>query len=76
MEWMFVRLLYTIVDSYDFIPDYIDFDEKRPKIRRKSVYHRKCHTENINLNQIIEKHGTEISYKKRQKIYDTFKLFD
>lgn len=38
-----------IVDSYDFIPDYNDFNENKHKIRRKSVYHRKYHIENILL---------------------------
>lgn len=47
---------------------------KIDKTRRKSVYHRKHHIENI-LNQINEKHDTEISYKKKQT-KDWFKLFD
>ena len=46
---------------------YIDFNENRHKIKRKSVYHRKYHIGN-RLNQINEKHDTEISYKKKQKI--------
>ena len=39
------------VHGYDYVNEYIDFYENIHKIRRKSVYHRKYHIENV-INNI------------------------
>ena len=39
-------------DRYDMVNEYIDFYENNYRIRRKSVYHRKYHIENIILTII------------------------
>lgn len=36
-----------VADSHNLVSGYIDFYENRYKIRRKSVYNRKYHIENI-----------------------------
>lgn len=63
------------VYGYDNALEFIDCHENMYIIRSKSVYHRKYHIENI-LNQINEKHGIEINYKTRQRIYHIFELID
>ena len=57
------------------IEEYIDFYDNMYKIKCKSVYNRKYHIENI-LNSLCQKHGIEINYENRQKIYKIFKLID
>ena len=44
-------------------------------MRRKSIYNRKYHIENI-LNHINYKHRIEIDCKNRQKIYNIFNQID
>ena len=63
------------VDSYGTIDEYVDFYENRYRIRRKSIYNRKYHIENI-LNHLKYTNGIEIDCKNRQKIHDIFKQID
>ena len=56
-----------IVYGYAYAKEYINFYENRYKIRRKSIYHRKYHIENI-----MNKAGVKISYNDRNKIYKVF----
>lgn len=51
------------------------FFENRYRIRKKRIYHQKYHIENV-LNALCQKHGIEISYVNRQRIYNIFKLID
>lgn len=61
--------------GYQPAKEFIDFYENRCRITEKSIYHRKYHVENI-LNSVCQKHGIEISYLRKQRIYNIFKLID
>lgn len=61
--------------GYQPAKEFIDFYENKCKITKKSIYHRKYHVQNI-LNSLYQKHGIEISYLKKQRIYNIFKLID
>jgi len=63
------------VNGYLTANEYVDIHENRHRMRRKSIYHLKYHVENI-LNALCQKHGIEISYVNRQRIYNIFKLID
>ena len=53
----------------------MDFYENRHRIRKKSVYHRKCHILNV-INVIAQKNNIQIGYYNREKILRIFALFD
>ena len=55
------------VSAYDYVTEYVDFYENMWKIRRKSVYHRKYHIENV-----IYKANIRIPRVKMEKIYRVF----
>ena len=55
--------------------EYIDFYENMYKIKKKSIYHRKYHIQNILIN-ITEKPKNYISNKNRNKILKIFNLID
>ena len=55
-----------IVQGYEPAREFIDFYENRHRIRRKSVYHRKYHINDILMRKI------EISVKNRTKIMRIF----
>lgn len=59
------------VHGYDFANENIDFYENMFKIRRKSVYHRKCHIENV-VTDICSKNGITISRDKIERICRVF----
>ena len=51
--------------------DYIDFFENVYRIRRKSIYIRKYHIENI-MNDLLLNQGVELTYDQRARIYKVF----
>ena len=53
--------------------DYIEFYENLFRIRRKSVYIRRYHIENL-LNDLLVNHGFELTHNQRIKIYKIFEL--
>ena len=63
------------VHGYDYVPEHVDFYENMYKIRRKSVYHRKYHIENV-LNSILCENYIQLTYNQREKIYKIFAEID
>ena len=59
------------VDGYVYIPKYFNFHDNKHRIRRKSVYHRKYHIENI-LNCISFENNIQLTYHQRKKIHKVF----
>ena len=60
-----------VVQGYKTAREYINFYEKRHKIRRKSFYHRKYHLNNI-LMDISTKHNITFSVEQKNKIMRIF----
>ena len=60
-----------IVQGYKTAREYVNFYENRHRIKRKSVYHRKYHINNI-LMDIGIKHNITFSYEKKNKIMRIF----
>ena len=60
-----------IVQGYETAREYVDFYENRHKIKRKSVYHRKYHINNI-LMDISTKHNITFSVEQKNKIMRIF----
>ena len=56
-----------VVQGYNYVKEYVDFYENRHKFKRKSVYHRKYHINNM-LLKIEENFGIEISNSHKHKI--------
>ena len=63
------------VHGYDYVNEYIDFYENIHKIRRKSVYHRKYHIENV-LNSISSENHIQLTFSQRDRIYKVFVEID
>ena len=59
--------------SYKYTSNYIDFYENMHRIRRRSIYHRKYHIDNV-LNDICYENKITLTYKQRDKIYKTFEI--
>ena len=57
--------------SYKYTSNYIDFYENMYKIRRKSVYNRKYHIENV-VNSICLEHRVDLTHVQRDRIYRVF----
>ena len=57
----------SLAQGYKQVKEYINFYENIHKIRRKSMYHRKYHIENV-----INKANIRVSYNDRDKIYKVF----
>ena len=55
------------VHGYDYVPEHVDFYENMYKIRRKSVYHRKYHIENV-LNSICYRNRVHLTHNQRNRI--------
>ena len=64
-----------LVDGYDYVQEYFNFYENMYKIRRKSVYHRKYHIENV-INSIYSKNYIQLTHYQRDKIYKVFVEID
>ena len=60
-----------IVQGYGTAREYVDFYENRHRMRRKSVYHRKYHINNI-LMDISTKHNITFSVEQKNKIMRIF----
>ena len=61
-----------LVDGYVYVDEYINFHENMYRIRRKSIYNRKYHIENV-LNSISE---IQLTYHQREQIYKVFVEID
>ena len=61
--------------GYVFVNEYIDFYENMHKIRKKSVYCRKYHIENV-MNSISFENNTELTHGQRDRIYKVFVEID
>ena len=68
---MLVCLSCGIVQRYESSTEYVDFYENRHKMKRKSVYHRKYHINNI-LMDISTKHDITFSVEQKNKIMRIF----
>ena len=64
-----------LVNCYDYVQEYFNFYENMYKIRRKSVYHRKYHIENV-INSISSKNYIQLTHYQRDKIYEVFVEID
>ena len=53
--------------------DYIEFYENLFRIRRKSIYIRRYHIENL-LNDLLVNQGVELTHNQRTQIYKIFEL--
>ena len=71
VDGMNVCLNCGLVHSCVYADERIDFYENLHRIRRKSVYHRKYHIENV-LNSMCFENGVKLSYKQRDKICKIF----
>ena len=60
-----------VVQGYKPAREYVDFYENRHRMRRKSVYHRKYHLNNI-LMDISTKHNITFSVEQKNKIMRIF----
>ena len=60
-----------VVQGYKPAREYVDFYENRHRIKRKSVYHRKYHINNI-LIDISTKHNIMFSVEQKNKIMRIF----
>ena len=60
-----------ILQGYEYLKEYIDFHKNYPKLKRKSVYHRKYHINN-KLMDIKQKHNIVLSYQNQLKIEKIF----
>ena len=60
-----------IVQGHKTAREYVNFYENRHRMKRKSVYHRKYHLNNI-LMDIGIKHNITFSYEKKNKIMRIF----
>ena len=64
-----------IVQRYESSIEYIDFYENKHKIKRKSVYHRKYHINNI-LTDLSVKYRITFSVEQKNKILMIFSEID
>jgi len=64
-----------LVYGYDYVAKYVDFYTNMYMIRRKSVYNRKYHIENV-LNSILCENNIQLTYNQREKIYKVFAKID
>ena len=60
-----------VVQGYETAREYVDFYENRHRMKRKSVYHRKYHINNI-LIDISTKHNITFSVEQKNKIMRIF----
>ena len=60
-----------IVQGYKTAREYVNFYENRHRMKRKSVYHRKYHLNNI-LMDIGTKHNITFSFEQKNKIMRIF----
>ena len=63
------------VYGYDYVTEYFNFYDNIHKIRKKSVYHRKYHIENV-LDGIFSENDIQLTYHQREQIYKVFVEID
>ena len=68
---MFVCRSCGIVQGYKTAREYVNFYENRHRMKRKSIYHRKYHINNI-LMDISTKHNITFSVEQKNKIMRIF----
>ena len=66
-DGMLVCQICGVVQGYIYVKEYVDFYKNIHRFKRKSVYHREYHINNILLN-IEEKYNIKISNCQKQKI--------
>ena len=64
-----------IIYGYDYAAECFNFYDNMYKIRKKSVYCRKYHIENV-MNSISFENNTELTYGQRDRIYKVFVEID
>ena len=64
-----------IVQRYESSVEYIDFYENKYRMKRKSVYHRKYHINNV-LTDLSSKYRITFSVKQKNKIMKIFSEID
>ena len=63
------------VHDYLIANEYVDFYEKRDRLKKKSVYHRKYHILNV-MYDIAQKYSIQYRCDTREKILRIFRLID
>ena len=63
------------VHGYDYVTEYFNFYDNIHKIRKKPVYHRKYHIENV-LDGIFSENNIQLTYHQREQIYKVFVEID
>ena len=64
-----------LVDGCDYVIGYFNFYDNMYKIRKKSVYNRKYHIENV-LDSILIENNIQLTYHQREQIYKVFVEID
>ena len=60
-----------LVDGCDYVSKYFNFYEDMYKIRRKSIYHRKYHIDNV-TNSISFKNNIQFTHEQMNQIHKVF----
>ena len=60
-----------VVFYYKYFREYIDFNENKCKIRKKSFYIRKYHINNT-INKICDDNQIQLKYLDKEKIFEIF----
>ena len=64
-----------LVHGYDYVTEYFNFYENLHRIRRKSVYNRKYHIQNV-LDSIYFENDVCLTHKQREQIHKLFVEID
>ena len=64
-----------VVNSDIYAIEYVNFYDNIHRIRKKSVYHRKYHIENV-LDGILSNNNIQLTYHQREQIYKVFVEID
>jgi len=64
-----------LVHGYDYVTEYFNFYENMHRIRRKSVYHRNYHIDNV-INDISFKNNIYLTHNQRDQIHEVFIAID
>ena len=64
-----------LVHGYDYVMEYFNFYDNMHKIRRKLVYHRKYHLQNV-LGSISFENNVCLTHKQREQIHKLFVEID
>ena len=72
---MYVCINCGSVHGYEYVTECFDFYDNMHRIRRKSVYNRKYHIENV-LDSISSENNIQLTYHQRERIYKVFVEID